>query len=67
MLTKFIFILAIITNNGDLDMKAFDVDQCPDKTTFRAEMEKLKQGGEFINWEAICVARNEKTESISNE
>lgn len=64
MLSKFIFVMSIITNEGDLNMKAFDVDQCPDKTTFSAEMNKMKSEGQFINWQAICVDRGAKTEQI---
>jgi hypothetical protein len=67
MLTKFIFVLSIITNQGDLEMKAFDVEQCPDKTLFTAEMTKLKQEGQFINWQALCLDRGAKTEAINYE
>lgn len=65
MLTKFIFVLSIITNQGDLEMKAFDVEQCPDKTLFTEEMNKMKQNGTFINWQALCLDRGAKTEAIN--
>ena len=64
MLSKYLFIMAIITNEGDLNMKSFDVDQCPDKPTFASEMNKMKQNGDFINWEALCIDRGAKTEQI---
>jgi hypothetical protein len=66
MLSKFIFVMSIITNDGTIDMKAFDVDQCPEVESFRQEMQKMKSEGQFINWEAICIARDQQTESISN-
>lgn len=67
MLTKFIFVLSLMTNEGDLQMKAFDVSECPDKTTFYNEMEKMRKEGHFISWEALCIDRNMKTEEVSND
>lgn len=67
MLSKFIFVMSIITNEGDLQMKAFDVQVCPDKPTFAQDMNKMKQDGDFINWEAICIDRSQKTEQIDYE
>jgi hypothetical protein len=65
MLSKFIFVMSIITNEGDLSMKAYDIDQCPDKPTFAAEMNKMKTDGQLINWQAICIDRGAKNEEIS--
>lgn len=66
-LSKFIFIVGLITNEGDLKMKAFDVDQCPDVKSFGTDMEKLRKAGEFINWEAFCIERGVKGESINHD
>jgi hypothetical protein len=60
MLTKFTFIMAVITNEGNLNMKAFDVPECPDVELFSQEMNKLKSNGDFIGWNAICIERNQK-------
>jgi hypothetical protein len=60
MLTKFIFVMSVITNEGNLNMKVFDVDNCPDVQMFSEEMNKLKSNGDFIGWNAICIERNKK-------
>lgn len=65
MLSKFIFVMVIITNEGDLNMKAFDLEVCPDKTTFSEDMNKMKADGQLINWQAICINRNEETKKIN--
>lgn len=67
MLSKFIFIMSIITNEGDLQMKAYDVEKCPDVQSFGSEMEKLRKEGQFINWNALCLERGVKGESINHD
>jgi len=67
MLTKFIFIMAVITNEGNLNMKAFDVQECPDVELFGQEMQKLKNNGDFIGWNAICIERNKKQQDAMHE
>lgn len=58
----FLFILAIITNEGTLEMKAVPMDACPEKEPFIQAMEKLKKEGQFIGWNAIC---HEQTKGVS--
>lgn len=60
MLSKFIFVLSLITNEGELQMKAFDVDQCPEVQQFSQEMNNMKSQGKFIGWNAICIQRDAK-------
>jgi hypothetical protein len=52
----FIFILAVITSSGELSLITTQVDQCPEKEAFVAEMEALKEKGEIIEWDANCVS-----------
>ena len=67
MLPKFIFVLTILTNEGSLSMRAFDVESCPDKQEFVQEMDKLKDKGDFINWQGLCIDRGAKTTEIKND
>jgi hypothetical protein len=67
MLTKFIFVMSVITNEGNLNMKVFDVDNCPDVQMFSEEMNKLKSNGDFIGWNAICIERNKKQQDAMHE
>lgn len=64
MLSKFIMIVSIITNEGELQMRAFDVEVCPEVQSFGQEMNKMKQQGEFIGWNAICLDRQVPTEEL---
>ena len=65
MLSKFIFIIAIITGQGDVDISTYDVEVCPDVKAFYQVMEELRKKGEFINWNASCIERGVKGESIN--
>ena len=56
----FLFILTILTNQGELQMKAVEVEACPEKEGFFSTMEKLKTDGQFIEWNAICYDTREK-------
>ena len=67
MLSKFIFVLTILSNDGSLSMSAFDVPSCPDKQRFVQEMDTLKDKGEFISWQALCIERGAKTQEIKND
>lgn len=51
-----ILILGIITNEGDLKLKAEYMDSCPDKQVVTETLEKLKSEGKFIDWNALCLA-----------
>ena len=64
MLKSFIMIVSIMTNEGDLQMRAFDVEVCPEVDSFHKSMEDLRKKGEFIEWAAICLNRNEPTEEL---
>lgn len=64
MLKSFIMIVSILTNDGDLQMRAFDVEVCPEVTPFHQSMEDLRKKGEFIQWSAICLNRNVATEEL---
>lgn len=52
---KFAFIIAIVTNDGTMEMKGNYVEACPDKGAFFLEMEKLQADGKFKDWDAVCV------------
>lgn len=52
---KFAFIIAIVTNDGTMDMKGHYVAECPEKGAFFLEMEKLQAEGQFKDWDAVCV------------
>ena len=50
-----IFIIAIITNQGELQMKAEYLQDCPDKQVVTETLDKLKSEGQFIDWNALCL------------
>ena len=52
---KFAFIIALVTSDGQLEMKGNYVETCPDKESFVQVMEDLKAKGELKDWDAICV------------
>lgn len=52
---KFAFILAIVTNDGTMDMTGHYVEACPEKGAFFLEMEKRQAEGQFKDWDAVCV------------
>ena len=56
---KFAFIVAIVTNDGTMDMTGHYVEACPVKEEFIIEMEKLKSEGQFKHWDAVCVDLSE--------
>lgn len=55
MLKEAILVLAIITNEGDIEMDAKKMDQCPDKAVFSKVMDDMKADGKFIDWNALCL------------
>lgn len=61
---SFIMIVAIMTNQGDLQMRSFDVEVCPEVDPFHKAMEDLRKKGEFIEWGAMCINRNLPTEEL---
>lgn len=50
-----IFILAIVTNEGELQLHSKELSVCPDKVVVTETLEKKKEAGEFIEWNAICL------------
>jgi hypothetical protein len=50
-----LFVLAIITPTGELQMDTQEVKACPDKGAFFAAMEAMKEKGEIIDWNANCI------------
>ena len=50
-----IFILAILTNEGELQLHSKELSVCPDKVVVTETLDKKKEAGEFIEWNAICL------------
>lgn len=50
-----IFILAIVTNEGELQLHSKELSVCPDKVVVTETLDKKKEAGEFIEWNAICL------------
>lgn len=55
-MNTFVFVLALITNSGELDLSSVTVKACPDKTAFSSFMEAEKTKGEFKDWNATCIS-----------
>ena len=55
-MAMFFLIIAIVTNAGELQMKAYPVDKCPDAAAFTETMDKMKTNKELLGWNAICIA-----------
>lgn len=54
MVKTFLFILAIVTNEGEIKMRAVQLEACPEQNAFSENMSELRKRGEFIAWNAIC-------------
>ena len=50
-----ILILAILSNEGELQMHSKELSVCPDKAALTETLDKKKEAGEFIEWNAICL------------
>jgi hypothetical protein len=50
-----IFILAILTNEGELQLHSKELPECPDKLVVTETLDKKKESGEIIEWNAICL------------
>lgn len=50
-----IFILAILTNEGELQLHSKELSVCPDKLVVTETLDKKKESGEIIEWNAICL------------
>ena len=55
MLKAFLFVVAIVSNDGELQMRAINVEACPEKGAFSASMDNLKAKGEMKEWNAMCI------------
>lgn len=53
----FVFVIALVANNGQMEMKGYYVNECPNETAFTAQMEERRTQGEFKDWHALCVAQ----------
>lgn len=54
MIKAFIFIVAIVTNEGELQMRGIEVEACPEKESFQANMDEMQKQGKLKEWNAIC-------------
>jgi len=54
----YIFILAIITNEGKFVVDAGEVMVCPDRAQFEREMTSKMASGEIKGWTAACIGVN---------
>jgi len=50
-----IFILAILTNEGELQLHSKELPECPEKAAITETLDKKKEAGEIIEWNAICL------------
>lgn len=50
-----VLILAIITNQGELEMRADYLTVCPEKIALTETLDKMKTEGKIIEWNAICL------------
>lgn len=55
MLKAFLFVVAIVTNDGELQMRSLNVEACPEQGAFSAAMDNLKAKGEMKEWNAMCI------------
>lgn len=51
-----VLILSIITIDGEFEITADVVDECPDHVLFNAIMEDKRIHREILGWSAACVA-----------
>ena len=57
-MTALIFILAIITNDGQFVVDASEIKVCPDRAKFEQEMNGKMASGEIKGWTAACIGVN---------
>lgn len=55
MLKVFIMVVSILTNDGQIEMKALRVDKCPDAVAFSQTMDKMKTNHLIKEWNALCI------------
>jgi len=57
-MTAIIFILAIITSDGQFVVDASEIKVCPDRAQFEQEMNGKMSSGEIKGWTAACIGVN---------
>ena len=55
MLKAFLFIVAVMMNDGHIEMRAVPVEACPQADKFSAGMDALQNLGKLKEWNAMCV------------
>ncbi len=60
MTPVFIFVISLVANSGQMEMKAYYVEKCPDKVAFETEMNQRLDNGEFKDWHALCVPQKKE-------
>lgn len=50
-----ILILAILSNEGELQLHSKELAACPEKEALTETLDKKKEAGEFIEWNALCL------------
>lgn len=50
-----LLIIAIVTNQGSLEMGVKKLEACPNSTEFSDTMNKLKEDGKLLAWNAVCI------------
>jgi hypothetical protein len=55
MIKVFIMVVSVLTNDGQLEMKALQVTKCPDAAAFTQSMDKMKTDKLIKEWNAICI------------
>lgn len=61
-----ILILAIVTNEGELQLHSKELSVCPDKAALVETLDKKKEAGEFIEWNALCLHPQVEANSNGN-
>lgn len=61
-----ILILAILTNEGELQLHSKELPACPDKAALVETLDKKKAEGEFIEWNALCLHPQVEANSNGN-
>lgn len=61
-----ILILAIVTNEGELQLHSTELSVCPEKDALTETLDKKKEAGEFIEWNALCLHPQVEANSNGN-
>ena len=55
MLLKYVFLVVLVMPNGETDVRAADVAQCPDIRQVYQSYESAKDNGDIQHWDAQCL------------